>query len=45
MPRWHPKSPPSASDVRVPADLPAMQTYVSISLGNVCSPAQKLWIR
>jgi uncharacterized protein (TIGR03437 family) len=32
-------------NVRIPADLPAMQTFVYICAGDVCSPAQKLWLR
>lgn len=31
-------------NVGIPADLPAMQTYVYVCGGDVCSPAAKIWI-
>ncbi len=32
-------------NVVIPADLPAMQTYVYVCGGDICSPAEKIWIR
>jgi uncharacterized protein (TIGR03437 family) len=31
-------------NVAIPADLPAMQTYVYVCGAGVCSPAEKLWL-
>jgi uncharacterized protein (TIGR03437 family) len=32
-------------NVAIPSDLPAMQTYVFVCSGEICSPATKIWIR